>query len=121
MIAPRIESTLGFRVSGKIIERFVNVGDTFKADQKIARLDEVDLKLAENSARAAVDQRAKTRRRSCQGCPQQGNYLLPNGFIAQAAVDQRAADMDAAQSALDSAETSSTRRSMPRLRTAAGG
>ena len=54
VIAPRIESTLGFRVSGKIIERFVNVGDTVKGGQKIAGLDEKDLKLAENSARAAV-------------------------------------------------------------------
>ena len=46
VIAPRIESTLGFRVSGKIIERFVNVGDTVKGGQKIAGLDEKDLKLA---------------------------------------------------------------------------
>ena len=73
VIAPRIESTLGFRVSGKIVERFVNVGDRITAGQKIARLDEVDLKLAENSARAAVDGR-KDARHGCQGCAQASEF-----------------------------------------------
>ncbi len=103
VIAPRIESTLGFRVSGKIVERFVNVGDRISAGQKIARLDEVDLKLAENSARAAVTS-AKTRVAVARDALMRANYLLPNGFIAKAAVDQRQLDMDAAQSALDAAE-----------------
>src|SRR5450755_76188 len=42
VVAPRIESTLGFRVSGKIVERYVNTGDRVEAGQKIARLDEKD-------------------------------------------------------------------------------
>src|SRR5215475_13894224 len=46
VISPRIESTLGFRVPGKIMERYVNAGDQVTAGQKIARLDEKDLKLA---------------------------------------------------------------------------
>ncbi len=50
VIAPRIESALGFRVSGKIVGRSVNAGDRVTAGQEIARLDEKDLKLAENSA-----------------------------------------------------------------------
>ena len=103
VIAPRIESTLGFRVSGKIVERFVNVGDRIAAGQKIARLDEVDLKLAENSARAAVTG-AKTRAAVARDALGRANYLLPNGFIAKSAVDQRKLEMDAAQSALDAAQ-----------------
>jgi len=102
VIAPRIESTLGFRVSGKIMERFVNVGDTVKAGQKIAWLDERDLKLAENSARAAVAA-AKTRFEVASDALNRAKFLRPNGFIAQSAVDQRQLEFDSAQSALNSA------------------
>src|SRR5262249_59790139 len=38
VVRPRIESALGFRVAGKIIERSVNVGDRIEVDQAIARL-----------------------------------------------------------------------------------
>jgi multidrug efflux system membrane fusion protein len=102
VIAPRIESTLGFRVPGKIMERFVNVGDTVKAGQKIAKLDEKDLKLAENSARAAVAA-AKTRFDVASDALNRAKFLKPNGFIAQSAVDQRQLEFDSAQSALNSA------------------
>ena len=102
VIAPRIESTLGFRVSGKIMERFVNVGDTVKAGQKIAQLDEKDLQLAENSARALVAA-AKTRFEVASDALNRAKFLKPNGFIAQSAVDQRQLEFDSAQSALDSA------------------
>jgi len=61
VVRPRIESNVGFRVGGKIVERAVNVGDRVKVGQVIARLDDADLKLVENSARAAVAS-ARTRR-----------------------------------------------------------
>ena len=102
VIAPRIESTLGFRVPGKITERFVNVGDTVKAGQKIAQLDEKDLKLAENSARASVAA-AKTRFDVASDALNRAKFLKPNGFIAQSTVDQRQLEFDSAQSALNSA------------------
>jgi RND family efflux transporter MFP subunit len=102
VIAPRIESTLGFRVPGKIMGRFVNVGDTVKAGQKIAQLDEKDLKLAENSARASVAA-AKTRFDVASDALNRAKFLKPNGFIAQSAVDQRQLEFDSAQSALNSA------------------
>jgi membrane fusion protein, multidrug efflux system len=103
VIAPRIESQLGFRVSGKIVERYVNAGDAVTAGQKIARLDEKDIKLAENSARAAVAG-AKTRYSVAKDALDRANSLLPNGFIAKAAVDQRQLELDSAKSALDAAE-----------------
>lgn len=103
VIAPRIESQLGFRVSGKIMERSVNIGDRVAAGQQIARLDEKDLKLAENSARAAVDA-AKTRAAVAKDALDRANHLLPKGFIAKAAVDQRQLEFDSAQAALNSAQ-----------------
>ena len=53
-VVPRIESTLGFRVSGKIVERLVDVGATVQPGQLIARLDPTDYRLAVDNARAAL-------------------------------------------------------------------
>src|SRR4029450_5857756 len=53
-IRARVESRLGFPVAGKMVERPVNVGDTVKAGQVLARLDPRDLRLSEDVARAAV-------------------------------------------------------------------
>jgi membrane fusion protein, multidrug efflux system len=103
VVAPRIESQLGFRVAGKITERLVNVGDRVTAGQTIARLDEKDLKLAENSARAAVAA-AKTRAAVAKDALDRAAYLLPKGFIAKAAFDQRQLEFDAAKASLDAAE-----------------
>ena len=103
VIAPRIESQLGFRVAGKIMERFVNVGDRVSASQRIARLDEQDLKLAENSARATVAA-AKTRAAVAKDALDRANHLLPNGFIAKAVVDQRQLEFNSAQAAFHSAD-----------------
>ena len=44
--AARVQSDLGFRVSGKIIERLVNLGDEVHAGQPLMRIDETDLRLA---------------------------------------------------------------------------
>src|SRR5438445_7638600 len=46
VVGARIESNLGFRVPGKILERLVNVGDQVKAGQPLMPIDETDLRLA---------------------------------------------------------------------------
>ena len=53
-VVPRIESTLGFRVSGKIVQRSVDVGATVKPGDLIAQLDPSDYRLAVDNARAAL-------------------------------------------------------------------
>ena len=55
VIHARTESDLGFRVSGKIIEKPVKAGDHVKRGQALMRLDPTDLQLAANAARAAVE------------------------------------------------------------------
>ena len=52
-VVPRIESPLGFRVSGKLVRRAVDVGTVVQAGQLIAELDPTDYKLAVENARAA--------------------------------------------------------------------
>ncbi len=103
VVRPRIESALGFRVAGKIVERVVNVGDRVEVDQVIARLDDVDLTLGENSAKAAVAS-ARSRRDVARDNLERGRALLPSAAISQAAYDTRRNEMDAAVSALESAE-----------------
>jgi membrane fusion protein, multidrug efflux system len=103
VVRPRIESNLGFRVSGKIVERAINVGDRVKVGQTIARLDDTDLKLAENSARAAVAS-ARTRRDVTRDNLERAKPLLEKQFISQASYDIRRNDFDAAVSGLESAE-----------------
>jgi multidrug efflux system membrane fusion protein len=103
VVRPRIESALGFRVTGKMTERSVNVGDTVAVDQPIARLDETDLKLAENAARAAVEA-ARSRRDVAADNLERAKVLLPKAVISQAAYDTRRNEVDAAAASLESAE-----------------
>jgi RND family efflux transporter MFP subunit len=53
-VQARIQADLGFRVSGKIISRLVEVGDQVRAGQVLARLDDSDLALTEQADDAAV-------------------------------------------------------------------
>src|SRR5262249_28973734 len=48
------ESDLGFRVSGKIIEKLIDQGEKVKRGQPLMRLDPVDLELARRAAEQAV-------------------------------------------------------------------
>ena len=51
-IAARVEADLGFRVGGKVSARRVSVGDTVKAGDVVATLDETDLQLQLEAAEA---------------------------------------------------------------------
>jgi len=103
VVRARIESARGFRVAGKITERLINVGDRVLVDQPIARLDETDLKLAENSARAAVAA-AASRRDVASDNLDRAKVLLPKAIISQAAYDTRRNELDAAVASLESAQ-----------------
>jgi RND family efflux transporter MFP subunit len=103
VVRPRIETAVGFRVSGKIVDRLVNVGDRVELDQPLARLDQTDLKLAELSARAGVAA-ARSRRDVAADHLERAKALLPKAIISQAAYDTRRNELDAAIAAMESAE-----------------
>src|SRR5437762_13887990 len=55
IVEARVQSDLGFRVGGKILERSVNVGQRVQKGQTLMRLDSVDLKLSFAAQQANVE------------------------------------------------------------------
>jgi multidrug efflux pump subunit AcrA (membrane-fusion protein) len=46
VVAARVQSDLGFRVPGKVLERLVDAGQSVRRGQPLMRIDPVDLRLA---------------------------------------------------------------------------
>ena len=53
----RVETEMGFRTGGKVVERLVEIGDVVKAGQALARLDPADYQLAVSAAADQVQAR----------------------------------------------------------------
>lgn len=103
-IAARIQSNLGFRVSGKIVERLVDVGQQVKAGQPLMRIDETDLRLALTAKRNAV---AAARAVLVQASADEKRYaILVKGGLAASPqrYDQAKAALDTAEAQLAAAE-----------------
>ncbi|MCW5746959.1 MAG: efflux RND transporter periplasmic adaptor subunit [Alphaproteobacteria bacterium] len=113
VVVPRIETNLGFRVSGKIISREVDLGARVKAGQVLARLDPSDLTLARDNAAAAVvaaeaeEARARAdldRYAGLQGTaafvPQVHDQRLSAANTAKARLDQARAQLATAENNL---------------------
>ncbi|MDK1493256.1 efflux RND transporter periplasmic adaptor subunit [Sinorhizobium sp. 7-81] len=114
-IAARVQSNLGFRVPGKIIQRFVDVGEQVKAGQELLRIDETDLQLALTAKRNAV---AAARAVLVQARADERRYavLVKNGLAAtpqryeqaKAALDTATAQLAAAEAEARVAENEAT-------------
>jgi RND family efflux transporter MFP subunit len=102
-VAARVQSELGFRVSGKVLERLVDAGQTVKRGQVLMRIDPADLKLAANVQHAAV---VAARARAGQAAQDEARYqsLRGTGAISASAYDQVKAAADAATAQLNAAE-----------------
>ena len=112
VVAARIQSNLGFRVNGKIIERLVDVGQTVKRGQPLMKLDPVDLELAITIKRAEL---RAARARSVQAIAEEARQggLIKKGATSQqqfddakAAADSARAQVELAEAALHTAENS---------------
>jgi len=103
IVAARTQSDLGFRVSGKILERLVDTGETVKRGQPLMRLDPVDLKL---QARAGLDAVESARARARQTADDEARYrgLVAEGAVSASAYDQIKAAADAAKAQLSAAQ-----------------
>jgi len=102
-IGARVQSNLGFRVAGKIVERLVNVGQQVKAGQPLMRIDETDLRLALTAKRNAV---AAARAVFVQTSADERRYadLVGNGWASRQRYEQAKAALDTAEAQLAAAE-----------------
>lgn len=102
-VRPRVESDLGFRVAGKVIERLVDVGQRVEAGQVIARLDPTDLRLAVEAQQAELTA-ARSSREQAVAAEGRMRVLLAKGHVSQAVLDQRVAAADEARGRVERAE-----------------
>src|SRR5438034_8393355 len=54
IVAARVQSDLGFRVPGKVLQRLVDAGQTVRRGQPLMRIDPTDLRLAMRAHEEAV-------------------------------------------------------------------
>ncbi|MBP9906513.1 MAG: efflux RND transporter periplasmic adaptor subunit [Rhodoferax sp.] len=106
-VRARVESRLGFRVAGKLIERPAELGQRVRAGQVLARLDAQDLKLAADAARAQVAA-ALTNRDLAAADFKRYESLRAQNFISGAELERRDTTLKAAQAQLQAAQAQST-------------
>ena len=102
-VSARVQSDLGFRVAGKVLERRVDAGQTVKRGQVLMRIDPVDLKLATLAQEQAVIA-ARARAQQTAQDEQRLRDLRGTGAISASAYDQAKAAADAAAAQLGAAE-----------------
>ncbi len=116
-VEARVQTDLSFRVSGKIIERFVDVGDEVKSGQLLARIDSEEqkaelavavanldaAKAQETQARLALNRQQNLFRMSV-GTRAQLDQAQQAISTAQASVQSAQAQMDTARDALSYTE-----------------
>src|SRR5246127_2273915 len=103
VVSARVQSNLGFRVSGKVIERVVDSGEAVHEGQPLMRLDRTDYGHAITSQIGNVD---AARARLQQAAADEGRYsgLVSSGAVSQSAYDQVKAAADSARALLSAAE-----------------
>src|SRR5579872_6242361 len=103
VVGARVESNLGFRVPGKILERLVNVGEQVKAGQPLMRIDETDLRLALTAKRNAVAA-ARASLVQTEADEQRYTKLVSDGWASHQRYEQAKAASDTAKAQLAAAE-----------------
>lgn len=102
VIRARVETELGFRTGGKVVERLVDVGGNVKAGQPLARLDPADYQLA---VKAAADQVQAASVDAQQAASDEARFrrLLADGSVGAADHERQKARADATAARLDQA------------------
>lgn len=123
-IAARTQSDLSFRLSGRISERFVDVGTHVLKGQILARIDPEEQRAAVTSARAGVDS-AQSQLRQATLTLERQKTLFAQANTARSAVDRAEEAFHVAHSELESAraslETSQEQLAQTELRANANG
>lgn len=103
-VGARVESAMGFRVPGKVLERYVDAGETVRRGQILMRIDATDLDLAADAQEAAVDA-ARARVRQAEEQSDHFRDLRDSGKVSDDEYDAIKADKSAAKAALEAAKS----------------
>lgn len=96
VVTARVESDLGFRIPGKVVQRLVDAGQTVRAGQPLMRIDRTDYALAVDAIRAKALQTSADEQRY--------RDLVSAGAVSASAYDQIKAAADAAQAQMRAAQ-----------------
>lgn len=102
-VAARVQSDLGFRVPGKILERLIDTGQAVKRGQPLMRIDPTDLRLATRAHDGAV---AAATARARQTAEDEARYrdLVSTGAVSASAYDKVKAAAESARAELNAAQ-----------------
>lgn len=101
-VAARVQSDLGFRVSGKVSQRLVDAGQTVRRGQVLMRIDPADLRLAAQAQQQAV---LAAQAQATRAIADEVRYrtLVGTGAVSASSYDQSKAVADAARAQLAAA------------------
>ncbi len=102
-VRARYESTVGFRIAGRISQRLVEVGSRVRRNQPIAKLDAIDTELNVGSARAQLAS-VRSEYAQIELDFQRAQRLFERRFISQAEYDRDRVQMESARAKLTAAE-----------------
>jgi RND family efflux transporter MFP subunit len=102
VVRARVETDLGFRTGGKVVDRLVEVGDVVKAGQALARLDPADYQLAVSAAADQV-QAASVDAQQAASDEARLRRLLADGSVGSGDHERQKARADAAAARLEQA------------------
>lgn len=103
IVAARVQSDLGFRVSGKVLQRLVDTGQAVSRGQTLMRIDPTDLALA---GRAYEDAVSAAKARARQTADDEARYrgLVSAGAVSRSAYDGMKTDAESARAELSAAK-----------------
>lgn len=103
LVSARVQSNLGFRVSGKIVQRFVDAGEVVRAGQPLMRIDPTDIQLGLTAKENAV---AAAKATAVQAAADEERYrkLVEDGWSTRQRYEQAKAVFDSANAQLAAAE-----------------
>ena len=102
-VRARVESRLGFRVGGKLVQRPAEPGQRVAAGQLLALVDAQDFQLAAQAAQAQVSA-AQSQRDLAAAEFKRFEALKAQNFISGAELERREASLKAAEAALNQAK-----------------
>lgn len=103
IVHAEFEPNLSFQVTGKIVKRFVDIGQAVKLGQVLAKLDPADYQLSADSAKAQLAS-AKSNYVTQKVNLERYRQLLTQNFVSEAQYDAEKAKFDSASAQFEEAK-----------------